>query len=658
MRQLVPTDIFAFRHADMVRITGDGRRLAYLEVRRDIDSDRKIAVLKLSVDGGQWVEVAGSEGASIARWAPDGLRLAFLRRCGENSAVVVVDTATGGRTELFETAAALRELAWSPDGAMLAFQTMVETGAPAWAVLPTPPKGANWAPAAKITARTVWRHDPVGELPHGDYQVMVVPAAGGVARQITNGPWMSGMFHPAGLVWSADGNEVLLAAIHAEDWDTRPDETAIYGVRVADGAVRQLTEGQGAAACPTPSPDGRWIAYVAGDSAASGTVRKLRIIPAAGGAARVLTPALDRSVDLPVWDPTGGALFVAVEVPGGRHIARIGLNGDVATLTEHVGGPGIEMPYPGGGFSVAADGTLAFVVSTSEVPSDVAVQKPGEAVRLVTSLNAGIAAEVGGFRPVELLEVPASTGSHTIQGWLMQPAAPPPAGGHPLILEIHGGPFAQYGTGFAIKHQMLAAAGYAVLFVNPRGSTGRGEEFAAALRGQFPGPDHEDLMDVLDVAVARADIDAGNLFITGVSGGGVLTCWAVAHTHRFRAAVSIKPVVDWQSWTLTADIGALMGPRWLGNVQPWEDAAKYRARSPLTYAENIRTPTMLIAGEADSRTPPTEALQMYTALRLRGVETALMRLPGASHSSAAMRPSHIASEVSVTLGWFGRFRLI
>jgi acylaminoacyl-peptidase len=233
---------------------------------------------------------------------------------------------------------------------------------------------------------------------------------------------------------------------------------------------------------------------------------------------------------------------------------------------------------------------------------------------------------------------------------------PKASGPHPIVLEIHGGPYAQYGDRFSIKYQMLLAAGYAVLSVNPAGSTGYGEDFANSLHDRFPGPDFDDLIAVLDEVCALPEIDATAQFITGVSGGGVLTLWSVTHTRRFRASVAIKPVVDWQSWVLGADVGASVGLTWMGNVKPWEAPEKYRARSPLAHAQHARTPTLLMAGESDSRTPPSEAMQMYAALRLAGVEAHLLRFPGTSHSSGAMRPSLFAAEVAATIGWFNRFR--
>ncbi len=316
--------------------------------------------------------------------------------------------------------------------------------------------------------------------------------------------------------------------------------------------------------------------------------------------------------------------------------------------------PSIEMPYSGGGFSAATDGTIAFIHGASDQPGNVALLSPTGTITHLTNLNAALATETGGFRPAEMLWS-AGTENCQVQSWLTLPDRPGP---HPLVLEIHGGPFAQYGDRFSMKHQMMAAAGFAVLAVNPCGSTGYGEAFANALHDRFPGPDSDDLLAVLDTVAARPDIDAANLFISGVSGGGVLTLWGISHSSRFRAAVAIKPVVSWESWMLTADMGPTNGLTWLGDDLPWENPAKYRARSPLARVGRIRTPTLLMSGGADSRTPPTEALQMYSALKLAGVEAALLRFPATSHSSGAMRPSLFAAEVAATIGWFERFRTL
>lgn len=656
LRNLIPADNFNFCNAADARIAPDGSAIVFLQTTRDITHDRRRNTLMLRIGDGDWQEIGGSVGAHLVRWAPNSRRIAFLRHASGAHELVVHDVAAGSETILVNSATALRELAWSPDGKFLAYQQREITPLPAWLGLETPPEGAQWAAPIKLTERLVWQHDTVGEWPEGCFQVFVAAADGGSApRQITSGMWWNGMPHmvTSGLCFTKDGAKILLTGNQRADWDRKPSEIDIHAITLADLAVTKLTDFPGPVARPTPSPDGRWLAYTAVEERGlSHQRRKIFVMPIGGGTARALTEAFDVSIDDIAWTADSQALVAAYDTPGKRALARFGLDGSHDVLTDDIGPTSIEMPYSGGGFSEATNGTIAYVRAAVDVPSEVTTISPDGSKKVLTALNAGLAQQVGGFLPAEMFWTDCDEG-RKVQSWLVKPRG---AGPHPMALLIHGGPYAQFGERFSIKVQALAAAGYAVLYSNPAGSTGYGEDFANSLHDRFPGPDHDDLMRVVDAAAAWPDIDADNLFITGTSGGGVLTCWAVTHDHRFRAAVAIKPVVDWQSWMLTADMGATGGLTWLGHDLPWDAAAKYRERSPLTYAAHSRTPTLLIAGEADSRTPPTEAIQMYTALKLAGCEAALLRMPGVSHGTGVMRPSYFAAEISATLGWFGRFR--
>jgi dipeptidyl aminopeptidase/acylaminoacyl peptidase len=656
-RPLSPADVFDFRSAADAQVSPDGRMLCHLLTTRRRDTDSRHTVLMLATDRRSFREVAESAGCLAARWSPDGARIAFLRG-GAAPSLSVLDVASGAVRVLVHSATALRELAWSPDGTRIAFQQREVAAPPAWIGLMTPGAGESWAPPPLHTNRLMFRHDTVGEWPEGAFQTCIVGADGALpASTLTSGPWWHGMPHVTtpGLCFTPDGAALLLTGTQAADWDRAPSKIAIQRIDVATGAVTQLAAAPGMAVAPHPSPDGQWLAYLATDDRRlSHKPRRLFVMPLAGGPARALLPDLDRSIDSLAWDGDSKSLVLCYDDPGRRVLARVRLEDSaLSVLRQDVTSPSIEMPYSGGGFSLADDGTLAYVRGATDLPGEVTVVTPNGDVQTATALNTELAAAVGGFRQAEMLWSAGAEGRQ-VQSWLLLPDG---AGPHPLVLEIHGGPFAQYGDRFSMKHQMMAAAGYAVLAVNPCGSTGYGEEFANALHDRFPGPDHDDMMAVLDVVTARPEIDAENVFITGVSGGGVLTLWGVAHSTRFRAGVSIKPVVNWESWLLTADMGPTGGPVWLGDTLPWQDPAKYRARSPLAHVEAITTPTLLLSGEADSRTPPTEALQMYLALKLRGVETALLRFPGTSHSSGVMRPSLFAAEVSATIGWFERFRL-
>ena len=226
---------------------------------------------------------------------------------------------------------------------------------------------------------------------------------------------------------------------------------------------------------------------------------------------------------------------------------------------------------------------------------------------------------------------------------------------YPLILEIHGGPFAAYGPTFSTDNQLYAASGYIVLYVNPRGSTSYGEAFANQIDKAYPGRDYDDLMSAVDAAIAKGFVDPDNLFVTGGSGGGVLTAWIVGKNDRFRAAATQKPVIDWASFVLTSDLTPLFSRYWFGKF-PWEDPQAYWARSPLSLVGNVKTPTLVVVGSDDFRTPVSEAEQYYTALQLRGIPTALVKVPGANHGDLAARPSQSAAKASAILAWFERFR--
>ena len=650
-RTLTPQDVFAFESVTDARIAPDGRRVIATLTKRDIATDTRVPRLVESLDRGPWTEIAGTEGVMMARLAPDGRRIALLRRDGGRNHVAVHD---GTLTVLHETEAPLRDLAWSPDGTLLAFQQRIDSALPEWLGLLTPPPGAAWAAPVKHTDRLFYRHDVSGELPESVFHAFILPAAGGAPRQLTSGPWYSGMPHhnPPGLVFTPDGSALLFAGSQDPKWDREPGETDIHSVSLADRSVHRLTDIKGGTAHPAPSPDGKWLAFTAvHHRGLSHHLRRLFIMPLAGGAPREILPDFDRSIGEVAWAADGASLLVNYDDAGHTRIARVTLDGTITVLAQDAGSGQIEMPYGGGAtFSVATDGSVAYVRTTTTTPSDVALVTPNGDQAVLTSLNQTLA---GGFRDAEAFTVTGPEGRE-IPCWLMLPEGQGP---HPLILEIHGGPYAQYGARFSMKYQFLAAAGYAVLSVNPTGSTGYGEDFANALHARFPGPDWADLMAAVDAAITRPEIDARNLFVTGVSGGGVLTLWSITHTERFRAAVSIKPVVNWESLILTSDIGPSLGVTWMGGKLPWEDPEGYRALSPLAHVAAARTPTLLMCGESDHRTPASEAIQMYTALKLAGVEAELLRFPGTSHSSSVMRPSLFAAEVTATIGWFERHRM-
>jgi dipeptidyl aminopeptidase/acylaminoacyl peptidase len=313
----------------------------------------------------------------------------------------------------------------------------------------------------------------------------------------------------------------------------------------------------------------------------------------------------------------------------------------------------IDRPYAGGEFSVSRNGVVALTSSDPIHPNQIAVASGGGARRL-THLSSSLL-DSKALGQVQKLPVTSEYDHRPIDAWMVTPPDFDPAKKYPMILEIHGGPYAAYGPQFSTDDQLYAGHGYVVVYSNPRGSTSYGEDFANQIEKAYPGHDYDDLMSVVDAAIASGHVDPNNLFVTGGSGGGVLTSWIVGKTDRFRAAAAQKPVIDWASWGLTADIAGFSSPYWFAK-RPWEDPMGYWQRSPLSLVGNVKTPTMVVVGSEDYRTPVSESEQFYEALQLRGVPTLLVKVPGASHETFTDRPSQSAAKASAILAWFDRYR--
>ena len=223
-----------------------------------------------------------------------------------------------------------------------------------------------------------------------------------------------------------------------------------------------------------------------------------------------------------------------------------------------------------------------------------------------------------------------------------------------MILEIHGGPFASYSPFFASEIQLYASAGYVVLYANPRGSTSYGEEFGNLIHHNYPGEDYDDLMSGVDAVIAKGFIDESNLMVTGGSGGGVLSSWIIGKTNRFKAAVVAKPVINWYSFVLYADGPAFFYRYWFPG-KPWDHTEHYMKRSPISLVGNVTTPTMVLTGEEDYRTPIAETEQYYAALKIQKVDAAMVRVPGASHG-IANQPSNLVAKVAAILSWFDKYK--
>ena len=644
-------DLFNLEVATDPQISPDGRTIAYVRKSNDIMTDKAHSTIWLvDVATGQQRPLLAGPGAYFSpRWSPDGNRLAYVAAEGGNPQLYVRWMAGGESARVTGLPDSPGGVTWSPDGRHIAYSMFVPDDGAKLGKAPDKPEGAKWADPLQVIDAVTYRTDEDGYLKPGYQQIFWVPSDGGAPTQLTFGPTNAG----AQVSWTPDSRSVLFSANLNKDWERDVTEAEIYRVGIDGGPPFALTHRKGPDLAPAVSPDGRSIAYIGYDENGRANVdTRLSVMNLDGSNARTLTATFDRSVGNPVWAADGRSIYVIYDEHGSNRVARVGLDGSVHDVATELTASGLDRPYSGGEFSVSRGGLVAVTAGDNLHPSDVAVASAGR-LRHLTHLNQQLQAKALG-QP-QRLAVTSSYDRRPIDAWMITPPDFDPARKYPLILEIHGGPWAAYGPTFSTDDQLYAAAGYIVLYANPRGSTSYGQAFEDEIDKNYPGHDYDDLMSAVDAAVATGHVDPTNLFVTGGSGGGVLTAWIVGKTDRFRAAATQKPVIELASFALTTDFAAGFSPGWR-KERPWEDPQGYWKYSPLSLVGNVKTPTLVVVGIDDYRTPVSQAEQYYAALQLRGIPTALVKVPGASHGSIAARPSQAAAKASAILAWFDRYR--
>ncbi|WP_120222359.1 S9 family peptidase [Sphingopyxis sp. FD7] len=653
-RRFTGADLFDLAIAADPQISPDGRHIAYVRRANDIMTDRAVSSIWLiDTATGRETPLAGQDGPAFSpRWSPDGARLAYVSAAGGSAQLWVRWMDGGEAVRLTGLPTSPSSLTWAPDGRSIAYTMLVkDEGAKLGSAPANKPEGAKWAEPLDIRTLLTYRADGQGYVEPGFEKIFLIPATGGAPRQLTFGP-----YHDGGpLSWSRDGRTLYFSANRQPDWETDPLESEIHALDVASGAIATLTDRNGPDANPLVSPDGRLIAWLGFDDAKRAYEQtELYVMNRDGSGRRRVAANWDYSVDAVQWAADSRSLYVQYDDHGETKVARVTLDGAVRDVAKGLSGGGMDRPYTGGSFTVADNGAIAFTGGTATRPAEVQLARGGGEARILTDLNRTLR-EVKSLGQVRKITAASSLDGLPIEGWLTLPPGYVEGQRVPLILEIHGGPFTAYGPHFSTDNQLYAAAGYAVLSPNPRGSTSYGEAFAQQIDKAYPGNDYFDLISIVDQAIALGIADPDALFVTGGSGGGVLTSWIVGKTNRFKAAATQKPVINWATQALTADGPAFFGPYWLG-AQPWERPELFWERSPLSLVGNVETPTLVVVGGEDYRTPVSESEQYYTALRLRGVPTALVKVPGASHGSIAARPSQSAAKAAAILAWFDKYR--
>ena len=614
----------------------------YVDIMRDQGASNLWAI---GIDGARLRQLTeGTWNDSSPVWSPDGKRIAFLsNRSGSTQLHVMwVDTREMLQLTRFDRAPA--GIQWSPDSTQIAFTAFLPDETPVLPVrLPAVPRGAQLARGATVVDRPSWAADGSGPTQKGYTHVFTVDATvGGTPRQVT-----SGAYNHSGPSWSPDGKTMFVSGIRKPDAEYLRGDSEVYAVKLDTLEVTTLTDRRGPDSNPLASPDGRWIAYTGFDQQNfTSHLSSLYIMDPTGARKRQWAGGLPSSPSNVDWAPDGSGVYYSMQEQGDENTyfvaADIGVKPRKITSGTHVL---TSVSIAKNGMAVGVRGN----VTSPGVLVAFPVARPND-TRVLVDVNKDVIGDRV-IAPAEELWATSKDGLK-VQGWLMKPANFDPAKKYPMVLWIHGGPWSMYSVNWNWAYQNFAANGYAVLWTNPRGSTGYGQQFVNGIQHSYPGGDYDDLMAGVDAAIKKGFIDPENLFVCGGSGGGVLTAWIVGHTNRFRAAVSMRPVIDWHSFVGTTD-----GTGWYRQFKkyPWEDPMEYAVRSPLHYVANVRTPTMLMTGEADLRTPISQSEEFYRALKiLRKADTLMVRMPEEFHGWR--RPSHQLLQQLYLMAWFEKYR--
>ena len=649
-------DIADITEASDPRVSPDGVTVAYVLTSPDLSTNvYRSAIWMVGLDGDlpPTPFTSGSARESKPRWSPDGTRLAYVAKPKDTGATLVVtDVETEETFELCELTEDIEELAWSPAGDRIFFISRERDGAQydADKDRDRPPRRID---------RLQYRLEPAGWTIDRPKHLFSIASDGRAEHpsRLTSGPFQDG-----GIAISPDGSTVVFSSARTPTWDTDLS-VHLYRVAASGGEPEPLTSGSSTHTQPAWSPDGSALTFVWGDRHSMPRHGQIGVLDesSGGGAAdeRLVTTALDlhcapylMPARDPIWDSNDSFLFQADE------------SGNVPLYRGFRDGrrpePVVEGERQVTGFDVAG-GTLAFTAATVTLPADVYAFVDGEERRL-TSHGRAFEAKHALGEPVRF--VATSADGTEVEAWFLPPAAATESTRCPTVLNIHGGPFSQYGNKLFDEFRVQVGAGYGVIYCNPRGSSGYSEQFARAIRGPeatedpgtgWGGADFDDLMAVVDEAVRRFDvIDPDRLGVIGGSYGGYMTSWIVSHTDRFKAAVSERALNNMMTFAHTSDIGPHFPAGYIGATH-LEAPEEFARQSPTTYWDSITTPLLILHSENDLRCPVEQAQDLFVRLKMAGRDVEFVRFPGEGHElTRSGAPLHRVQRHEIVIDWFDR----
>jgi dipeptidyl aminopeptidase/acylaminoacyl peptidase len=640
------------------QISPDGKTILYTRSWIDKINDRwEDAIWVVNADGTKNRFLVNG---SSPIWSPDGTRIAYVASAespkGAQIFVRWMD-AEGATSQITRLTEGPRGIKWSPDGKSIGFSSFVPKRTEWQIPLPPAPPNAKWTPAPRVVDRLHYRVDRAGLTEPGSLHLFVVPADGGSARQNTAGEWSTGVSYDgirfsANWDWMPDGKTILFDGLVEGNDDLLLQDANIYAVDLTSLKVKRLTPDRGLWTKPVVSPDGKLVAFV-GHPYFAETMHTsdLYVMSADGTGIRNISKGFDRDPGFfgngtVAWAADGSGLYFSPDDRGSRNVVFAPVTGSgVKPVTS-----GIQMLNLG---SVSKSGVMVGVKTTFQAPDEVVritVGPKGAEISQVTEVNQDF---LTGKRLATAEEIwYPSTGGARIQGWIVKPPDFDPSKKYPMLLEIHGGPQGMYNVGFDMMWQLFAASGYVVLYTNPRGSTGYGNAVMTAIEKNYPGPDYDDLMAGVDTVLGRGYVDPKRLYVSGCSGGGKLSSWVIGHTTRFAGAAVRCPITNWISFAGGADVPLFAHSFF---AKPfWEDPAPWLAKSSLMYVGKVTTPTLLMTGVMDMRTPIPQSEEFFAALKMRGIPTAILRFEGEWHGTESI-PSNWMRTMLYMMSWFDRY---
>jgi len=646
-----PIDVFDLEYVSNTEISPNGNRILYQRNFNDIMTDESFSnIWLINFDGSENRPITtGNFKDNSPKWSNKGDKFVFKSNREGKQQIYLFNIANNSIQKLTNFQYSISSIKWSPDDSYLLFSSFIDDKRDKLIKMPEKPKGAKWNdPPVEITDLN-YRYDGSGYRKPGETQFFTVPITGGTPRQISNIPAEKRAFQGEWI----DNNTIVFSAYLNEDSDYNTNNTEIYTLDINSGIQKALTSREGPDNSPKVSNDNSLIAYLGyDDEYLSYQQNSIYIMRIDGSEKYKIELDLDRNISNIYWSGDDKKIFFQYDDNGITKIGSTTLDGKLDFIIDEVGGLSFSRPYSGGFFSLSKNDRYSFTYGTVYNPADLAVGYKGSKNRL-TNLNKDLF-DYKKLGNVEEMWYKSSFDGEMIQGWIVKPPNFDDSKKYPLILEIHGGPHTNYGFHFSSEVQLFASKGYVVLYTNPRGSTSYGKEFANLIHHNYPSQDYDDLISGVDNLIERGYIDENNLFVTGGSGGGVLTSWIIGKTDRFAAAVVAKPVINWYSFVLYADNIGYFYKYWFKDL-PWVDPESYLKRSPISYVGNVKTPTMVLTGEKDYRTPMAESEQFYAGLKLNKVESMLVRIPNASHGIAS-KPSNLIAKVNAIISWFEKYK--